>query len=51
MEDRGKELLKLISSYIEEIENAHLTNEQFFIEWENELNKLSVLDHEKTRLS
>lgn len=41
------EQLKHIEEYIRICEDAELTNEQFFIKYEDELNRLSTLDHNK----
>jgi hypothetical protein len=38
--------LKFLKSLIEKCEKEGLTNEQFFLDFEDELNKLSVKNHE-----
>lgn len=38
-------LLQQVTWLIEECEKKKLTNEQWFIEMEDELNKLSIKDH------
>lgn len=42
-----EEQLKNIEEYIRICEDEDLTNEQFFIKYEDELNRLSTLDHNK----
>lgn len=44
---QGRTLLKMIEIYIEQVKAAQMTDEQFFIEFEDDLNELSVLDHNK----
>lgn len=39
--------LKLCLQCVEEAENGNLTDEDFFISWENCLNSISVKDHNK----
>lgn len=41
------EILNNIKEFIEQVEEQGLTNEQWFIDWEDEMNKLSVKDHNK----
>lgn len=36
-----------IQRIVEVAEKAHLTNEQYFIDWEDYLNRISVKDHNK----
>lgn len=36
-----------IQRIVEVAETAHLTNEQYFIDWEDYLNKISTKDHSK----
>lgn len=36
-----------MQEYVEEVEKAGLTNEQFFIDWEIDANELTVKDHNK----
>ena len=39
---QGRTLLRMIEIYIGQVEFAEMTNEQFFIDFEDELNELSV---------
>lgn len=41
----GQVILKVTKDYIKEIEKYKMTNEQFFIDWEDKLNELSIKDH------
>lgn len=43
----GDFLLILLTEYINIVEELELTNEQWFIDWEMEANKLTVKDHNK----
>ena len=36
-----------IQKIVEVAEKVHLTNEQYFIDWEDYLNKISTKDHNK----
>lgn len=45
--NKGVFLLKVMQEYVEEVEKAGLTNEQFFIDWEIDANELTVKDHNK----
>lgn len=38
----GQRILESISNYIELVEDAELTNEQWFIDWMDLINELSV---------
>lgn len=38
-------ILYITQNVIKEIENAGMTNEQFFIDFEDKLNELSIKDH------
>lgn len=38
---------KNIQRIVEVAEKAHLTNEQYFIDWEDYLNQISTKDHNK----
>ena len=40
-------LLILIREYINIVEELELTNEQWFIDWEDKMNRLTVEDHNK----
>ena len=40
------EILNNTKEFIEQVEEQGLTNEQWFIDWEDEMNKLSVKDHD-----
>ena len=40
-------LLRHIKDIVSQAEELKMTNEQYYIDWENELNKLSVKDHNK----
>lgn len=42
---QGQTLLKMLNVYVRQIEAAKMTDEQFFIEWEDSVNELSVKDH------
>lgn len=42
---QGKTLLKMAEIYVRQVEYANMTNEQFFIDFEDELNALSIKDH------
>ena len=44
-------LLTLINEYISVVEELELTNEQWFIDWEMEMNKLTVKDHNESKLT
>lgn len=39
-------ILALTKRFIENIEKNKLHNEQFFLDWEDELNKLSTKNHD-----
>ena len=43
--NRAIVLLTAIAYFIKEVESLNMTNEQFFIDFEMELNKWSVRDH------
>lgn len=45
LKNRGSTLLNTIKLYIKEVERNHLINKQWFLDWEDELNKLSIKDH------
>ena len=42
---QGQLLIQVISSYIKAIEEANMTNEQFFINFEDTINELSIKNH------
>ena len=42
----GLELLDSVKSFISKMEVKNRTNEQWFLDWEIEINKLSVKDHD-----
>lgn len=42
---QGQTLLKMLDVYVKQVEAAKMTDEQFFIEWEDAVNELSVKDH------
>lgn len=42
---KAEELFKDTKEFIKAVEEAKLTNEQWFIDWEIEMNKLTVKDH------
>lgn len=42
------EILNNTKEFIEQVEEQGLTNEQWFVDWEDEMNKLSVKDHNKS---
>lgn len=41
----GLLLLKSVEEYIKQVEDAKLTDSQFFLDFEDSLNELSVKDH------
>lgn len=43
----GNWILKITNTYITYIENFNLTNKQWYLDWEDELNKYSVKNHNK----
>lgn len=43
--NQGLTLLKMVSIYVKQVELAKMTNEQFFLDWEDKLNELSVMEH------
>lgn len=47
---KGQVILNVIRMYINEIEKHELYNEQFFIDWEDKLNELSVKEHTTTAI-
>ena len=42
---QGQTLLKMIDIYIKQVEEAKMTDSQFFINWEDKLNEYSIKDH------
>lgn len=42
---QGQTLLKMLNIYVKQVEAAKMCNEQFFIDFEDKLNLLSVKDH------
>lgn len=42
---QGNALLKMLDVYIKQVEYSKMTNEQFFIQFEDKLNELSIKDH------
>lgn len=44
---QGELLLLLLDKYVNVIEKSNFANEQWFIDWEMEANKLTVKDHNK----
>lgn len=46
-----KTILYVTKKVINEIELAGMTNEQFFIDFEDELNELSIKDHNADQIS
>lgn len=42
---QGQTLLKMLNVYVRQVEAAKMTDEQFFIDFEDEINELSVKDH------
>ena len=40
-------LLRHLKDIVSQAEELKMTNEQYYIDWENELNRLSVKDHNK----
>lgn len=42
---QGKMLLQVLEIYIKEIESLKMTDEQFFIDFEDSINELSIKDH------
>ena len=45
LKKQGVELLQQIAAFIDITRIAGYTNEQWFIDWEDALNKYSVMDH------
>lgn len=45
LKNRAYVLLSSLETYIREVEQAELTNKQWFIEFENQINELSIKDH------
>lgn len=43
---QGQLILKALETYIKEAEYYQMTNEQFFIDFEDRINELSIKDHE-----
>ena len=43
--NQGLTVLKAVELHIQQIEELKMTDEQFFINWEDEINKLSIKDH------
>lgn len=41
----GQKVLEIVKTYINMVEEAKMCDKQFFIEWEDCLNLLSVKDH------
>lgn len=42
---QGQTLLKVLNVYVKQVEAAKMCDEQFFIDFEDSLNELSVKDH------
>lgn len=42
---QSKLFIKILETFISEVEKANLTNEDFFINFEDKLNELSIKDH------
>ena len=42
-----QENIRNINEIVRVAENAHFTDEQFYIDWEDYLNQISVKDHSK----
>ena len=42
-----EENLRNVKMIVDVAEKLHLTNEQFYMDWEDEINRLSTLDHNK----
>lgn len=47
LQNQGDVLFLLLKEYIDVVEKSNFTNEQWFIDWEMEANKLTVKDHNK----
>ena len=45
LKNRSIALLNTIKLYIKEVERNHLTDTQWFLDFETEMNKYSVKDH------
>lgn len=43
--NQGLTLLKMLNIYVKQVEEANMTNEQFFLNWEDSINELSVKEH------
>lgn len=35
----------MLNIYVKQVEEANMTNEQFFLNWEDSINELSVKEH------
>lgn len=45
LKNRADVLLSSLKYYVKEVEKAKLTNEQWFLDWETDVNLLTVKDH------
>ncbi len=43
--NQGLLILKATEEYIKQVEKAKMTGESFFLDWEDDLNLLSIKDH------
>lgn len=46
----GKMLLRMLELYIKEIEDVDMENEQFFLDFEDSINAMSIIDHYNMKL-
>lgn len=44
---QGKAILEMVKLYIKQVETAEMTNEQFYLDFEDAINELSIKDHTK----
>lgn len=48
---KGQTILKMTELFIKSVEEANMTNDDWFINWEDNLNLLSVKDHNEISIS
>lgn len=48
--NEGKMLLRMLELYIKEVEDANMENEQFFLDFEDSINAMSIIDHYNIKL-
>lgn len=47
LQNRADELLSELNNYISQIDKYNYSNEQWYLDFEDELNRLSIMDHSK----